>query len=380
MVLHTVLRKLPAHREEHYDAVVVCCSLIGDFVLWASTLDSYREKYKGKNTLLIVYNMVEEIAALSNAFTDVVAINPKKILNNPSYHYRLMSHLRRITADELISPSYRHQLSGDLVCAMIGSPQKICYKSYRITTIKSGFGDFLWKYSKKWVDKYFDNFFTDFIELPDDKQSEIETIEYFTQRVINGAYQYRLSDISYITSGYECPISVPYMLLSTSSSRTIKDWPIERFTEILKRIPSEFAIVLSGHGDHDMKDAEEVIRNDNGCHTIFNFVNKTTIIEMMGLISHASFVIGNDSAAVHIAAASRVPSICITHGACFGQFVPYPESIPEREFHPRCVYKKMDCYGCNYNCIKDFKEPLYCLRQVTVEMVVRELENLLRTT
>ena len=380
LLIHAFLRRLPARKEKHYDVVVVGCNLIGDYILWISTLESYRKKYEGKRSLLICNDIVEEISVLSNVFTDVISFNVKHIVNSPKYHYNLMKRLRKISAEHVISPAYKHQVPADLISAMVNAPQKTCYRTHRITTIKGKIGSFIWKRSRRIVDSYFDGFYNDFIDYPDGKDhSEIKTIEYFTQKVIDDSYSYRLSDISFLTIGFKCPVSSPFVFLSASSSRTIKDWPIERFAEVMEVIPSSFAILLSGHGEYDMKKAEELINADGGKHVVYNYVNKTTVVEMIGLISNSTFVIGNDSAAVHIAAAARVPSICITHGACFGQFVPYPISVPELDYHPRCVYKKMDCFGCDYNCIKDYKEPLYCLRQISVEMVAKELENLLRT-
>ena len=328
--------------------------------------------------LFLPKNIVEEISVLSNVFTDVIPFNAKRVINNPGYHYRLMKRLRKISADQLIYPAFKHQVPADLISAMVNAPQKTCYRSKRITTIKGDVASFLWNRFRKIVDRYFDSFYNEFIDYPIGiDHSEIKTIEYFTQKVIDEKYIYRLSDISFLTSAYKCPISTPYVFLSASSSRTIKDWPIERFSKLMSVIPSNLTIVLSGHGANDMKKAEELIKADKGKHIIINYVNKTTVVEMIGIISHAYFVIGNDSAAVHIAAAARVPSICVTHGACFGQFVPYPTDVPEIDSHPRCVYKKMDCFGCDYNCKIDYSEPLYCLRQVTVDMVVSEMERLL---
>lgn len=380
MMIHTVLRAFPKKIHKRYDVVVVFCSLIGDYVLWLSTKESYKSTYKGKKTLLICSDVVKDLAQLSESFTDVVSFNPKKIVDSPSYHYKMMSYFSGIESEVLISPAYTHQFAADLICAMIRSPQKICYDSKRITTIKSGLQSFLWRYSRKVIDKYFDGFFNRFITYPIDKPfSEIGAIEYFTQTVIDASFQYRLSDISFLISKYICPIKEPYVFISVSSSRAIKDWPNERVARVLSLIPSSYALVLAGRGDGDIEKANFLINRDNEEHVVYNFINKTTILEMMGLIAHSTFVMGNDTAAVHIAAAARVPSICYTHGACFGQFVPYPDYIPEKMYHPRCVYYKMDCFGCNYNCIMDFdiNKPLYCLSQVSEDMVESQITQLL---
>ena len=168
-----------------------------------------------------------------------------------------------------------------------------------------------------------------------------------------------------------------YALIAVSSSADTKIWPAERFAVLIDMIPSKYGIVLSGAGDADVKRAETIINNVKDKLRICNMINKTSVQSMFVLIAHSRFVIGNDSAAVHIAAASHVPSICLFHGAHFGRFLPYIESIGNIKYHPRIVYNKMDCYNCNFKCKWPNAVPFPCLDQVSVDMAAEELSKLL---
>ena len=166
LLIHFILYRQHSRKEQHYDAVVVGCNLIGDFILWVSTFESYRNKYKGKKTLLICNDIVEDISVLSNVFTDVIPFNAKRVINNPGYHYGLMKRLRMINADQLIYPAFKHQVPADLISAMVEAPRKTCFRSKRITTIKGDVASFLWNRFRKIVDSYFDSFYNEFIDYP----------------------------------------------------------------------------------------------------------------------------------------------------------------------------------------------------------------------
>ena len=110
---------------------------------------------------------------------------------------------------------------------------------------------------------------------------------------------------------------------------------------------------------------------------IDNLINKTTIQETVEIIRNSEFVIGNDSSAVHIAAATRTPSICIAPGAHYNRFVPYPEEVADHFYHPRVVVHQMPCFGCNYHCKFPVEKQLKCIQNISVPMVAGKLTELL---
>ena len=222
--------------------------------------------------------------------------------------------------------------------------------------------DILWK----WYNRYY----TRLIDNPD-TMSELIAIEYFTQKVISSDYQYGRNPV--IVSTDSRLIDGEYVVVAISASDKYKIWPIENYVAVIDRLPSEYTIVLSGAGQDDLIRSEKITRNVYCKERIINMINKTNLQQLVSLIGHASLVIGNDSAAVHIAAATRVPSVCALHGAHYGRFLPYPHTCIPSQFNPRVVYNKMDCYGCGYHCIKPKTDAYECLKRITVEMVLSEI-------
>ena len=83
-------------------------------------------------------------------------------------------------------------------------------------------------------------------------------------------------------------------------------------------------------------------------------------------------------AGIHIAAAVKTPSVCILGGGHFGRFLPYPKNLLG-QCEQIVVYKKMDCYGCNWNCVytKRRNEVVPCVQQIDVDMVIKAVHELL---
>ncbi len=363
LLVHTFLRVVPIKPTERYDVVIVRSDAIGDFVMWLSCMPAYRQFYRGKKILLVCPDANRAVAEASGYFDSIITFNRKKVIDQLSYQTKFMLQLKKIQADVLYNPSWAHQNSADDMCAMIQAPLKYGAKIKRIGP------------RAKWCDTYF----TNLIEMPIKKDlSEFEANQHFTQETVDKNFKYHLSDLSFLIDQQIHMIDGAYCIIALSSSVPTKIWPIENVLKVLDVIPRNISIVLSGYGKEDICRANYLIERDKS-HHFENYVNKTTIPELINLISHAKFLLGNDSAAVHIAASCRVPSICYTHGAQFKRFVPYPDFLPDKFFHPRCVFHKMECYGCNYYCTveKNTSKPLLCLRKVKVEDVIGELKKLL---
>ena len=96
------------------------------------------------------------------------------------------------------------------------------------------------------------------------------------------------------------------------------------------------------------------------------------------MVSDAKFLIGNETSAIHIAAAVRTPSVCILGGGHFGRFIPYKlEKEPDGPL-PIPVYYKMTCFNCNWNCIYPIKkgEPTPCIKDITVDHVWKKVKKI----
>lgn len=102
-------------------------------------------------------------------------------------------------------------------------------------------------------------------------------------------------------------IDINYVVIAPGSVWNTKKWGKEKYTELVNQIESKgFKCVVIG-SNNDSEDCNYVAENTKA----LNLAGKTTIQELIYLISRASLVISNDSAPVHFANLTKTPVVAI---------------------------------------------------------------------
>lgn len=365
VAIDTVIYYMPVINRKHYDVIIVRSDGIGDFVLWMNAIDSYKNKFSGKSVLLICPDGDRSLAESLSFFDDVITYNRYR-LQTVRNRISFMRLLKKIEGDVLIAPTWSRAYPTDYIVRAIKANEKI--------GVREGKSNYCFKHTEKE-----NSFYTTLVDVSPSFESEFAAIESFTRQVIDPQFVISISDLSSIYKGSNSVSDGKYCLIALSSAEEIKIWNIDSLIEVITAIPKEYTILLSGFGNKDMQRAEYIKSKYTGNSTIINYVNKTkNINELISAISHACFVIGYDSVAVHIAAACKVRSICIASGADYARFIPYPKSLGNVCYHPRMVVHQMSCFGCGYKCTHpDANGKLYCLMQIKPMVVINKLNELL---
>lgn len=354
---------LKKQAQDTADLLLIKVDAIGDFILWQDSLRAYRKKYAGMKIVLICNSLVYEVALLDPFFTEVWGIDRKRFLFSWKYRYFFVKQLRSITFREVISTTFsREYYYTDRLVKLALGLSKIGYDGDLVNiTIDQ----------KNKSDHYYTKLVTNSLY-----SSELLINAHFVKQVCDFQFRPQLPLATCYSSGITL-FDNDYFVFSISASYSARAWSVENFAKIVDYVPLEYKIVLLGHGKADCERGDIFLHSVQTPDRVVNLINKTTIVEMIEVIHGSSLVIGNDSSAVHIAAATRVPSICIAPGAHYNRFVPYPEEISEHFYHPRVIVCQMPCFGCNYHCCFPIVNQLQCIRNVTVSMVVEELNKLL---
>jgi hypothetical protein len=100
---------------------------------------------------------------------------------------------------------------------------------------------------------------------------------------------------------------------------------------------------------------------------------------LLDLIAGAQLIISNDSGNIHLAAALRVPSVCIVGGGHSARFMPYVVENSEGCVLPSVALYRMDCFGCHWRCKYeiDSNSAAPCVANVAVSMVSELCRKLL---
>ena len=113
---------------------------------------------------------------------------------------------------------------------------------------------------------------------------------------------------------------------------------------------------------------------------LLNWAGRTTLSELVQVVAHAALLVTNETAAVHIGAATGTPTLCLLGGGHFGRFLPYEVEQGDERPLPRVVFHAMPCFGCNWRCIYPVTpgRPVPCVEQISLENAWTGVQELLR--
>jgi heptosyltransferase III len=153
--------------------------------------------------------------------------------------------------------------------------------------------------------------------------------------------------------------AAPLVMLQPGARYWFKAWPVERFAELADRLSSAYKCrVLIGGDRSELPDAEKIQQLAH-CAPIV-VTGRLTLLQFAAILKHCSLFVGNDSGAMHIAAAMGTPLV-----ALFGPSDPV-------EWGPRgtsaqVVYKGLDCRSCyRSTCTRDDGS---CMKLISVDEV-----------
>ena len=155
-----------------------------------------------------------------------------------------------------------------------------------------------------------------------------------------------------------------------------KRWPAERFAAVMASARKELdaACVLLGRDeDRDAsRGIEDALQGDAGL--VMNLVGQTELLTFIGVISHCSALLSNDSGALHVAAALGVPVVAI-YGPTHERYSRPLTSIEEAGGRVATLSADVWCRPCWLReCPIDHR----CMKRVSVDQVYASLRQVLQ--
>jgi len=144
-----------------------------------------------------------------------------------------------------------------------------------------------------------------------------------------------------------------------------KQWPAAHFAEVARRWSAAGNPVWIFGSSKDAVIAEAIQQlSGNAC---VNLCGKTSLLDVVDLMSHCHTVVTNDSGLMHVAAATGTHVVAIYGGSD-------PEHTPPLSKHADILFTKLDCWPCmkrtcrfgHYNCLK----------KITPELILERLHDL----
>jgi len=359
-----VLKFFAKFRQPRRRILIIKLDAIGDYILFRNYLQFLHESHRFQDyEIELLGNQIWKDIALKydNQFVSKFHfINEKPLYQKPLDVLRIGWMLFKRNYEVVLQSTYSRTLVGNGLAGLAAAKETIAFNSLHE----------LYPEYKKQADKLYSTLLT----LPESAFHEYHRNEnFFKQITTQKQVPFAMPSLPVINQKREV------ILIFPGSSVHKRNWEKNKFIEIIKRLldTTNLPIIIAGGYSEipissyifDQLPASERLKNETG---------KSTLPDLIELIANSKFIISNETSAIHIAAATRTPSVCILGGGHFERFTPYPESM---EFKPVCVYQPMDCYNCDWKCKFNTspEEPFPCISGVSIESVWMEVQHHLDT-
>ena len=360
LIIDRTIARLPAKNPAN---IIAMCNvqLLGDYTLWMPYAKACIEYWKAEGkSVALVCNAAWKTLAESDLSADlVIGVEPKKFTRSLRYRISTLMQLRSLGASFAINfCTPRDGIVSDACMHGIAAPSTIGLSPTYVDRPK--------------IDQKFSaRIYSSLLPISENSSR----FERYAALQHAAGIPKSPEPVSSPATGTPHPAvpTTPYFVVSPCASRADKIWPADRFVVVISNILSSFDdVTCILIGSPLERSLIENIQRKIGPRAI-NLAGKNSLQEMRACIRDSIAVLGNDSAAIHIASSYDIPSLVIMNGATYGQCIPYPPPpFRSNKFaEPAIVMRRMDCYGCQGICKFPTKpgKPLPCLDAVKTEEV-----------
>ena len=354
--------------------LLVRTDVIGDFTLWLDAARELRELYTEQKITLVCNEIYVELARTQPYFNAVIPLNRRKFIIRPFYRLQFLARIRRSNYRIAIHPVFsREFLYGDSIVRLSGAFERLASR-----------GDYsnIRKLEKRISDKWYTRL------LPADSRPLMELIRNaeFLRALGRSDFKADISRLHYDRSITvdslinDIEAAEEYYILFPGAGADTRRWPLESFARLANLLSETYkipGIICGARGDTKL--ALELIQLANPGIRLYDLTGKTSLTELAALIANARINIANETGAVHIAAATGAPCLCILGGGHFGRFLPYQTERESSAPLPEILHLDLDCFNCNWRCIYPVEvgRPYACVEKIEVETAWRKTVALL---
>jgi len=349
--------------KKYLDAVLlVRLDAIGDFILWLDSAKEFQKLYPDKKIVLCANAVWAGLAEHFPYWDKVIVVERNRLLNDLIYRFRFFMNIRNQHYLIAIQPTFsREYLFGDSLIRASGAMQRIGSQGHMNPSYRN-------KQEKTISDKRY----TELVSADNRPMMELRRNAEFIRGLGVKDFTSRVPKIEKLLDLSQClQVDKPYYIIFPGAGWGSRTWSSAKYDQLIAYLCKSLGwqAVLCGSA-HEKTICDEIIESSG--HSAINLAGKTSMIELVEMIRNANLIISNETSAIHIAAATGTPSVCILGGGHFGRFMPYDPDNKSNAVLPIAVFNKMDCFGCDWKCIYPAKpdEPCPpCIMGIDVDQV-----------
>lgn len=347
---------------------------IGDMVLWLDAAKEFKKFYNDYRIILICSENSAPLATLSGCFDVVFPICTKYMRScSPFTKVKLRKELALLQAEKLIqcSPNYVGQI--EFIVASIAAKEKIT-----IDYDKTGNCNPAIKNMVFWSSRVYDKV----IYTPMQVMHELQRNKEF----FKGLGHNYITSFPSLPKHFLCESileTMEYCVIFPGASIEYRRWNDKQFAEVVDfLLENGRACILCG-GKDDIAISNNIKKkcSSNNKGKLLDFTGKTSLLDLLNIISKSDFVLSNDTSAVHLAVAVQVQAICILGPWELGRIYPYTADNVMSGKQPILCYHDMPCSQCYRELSSKCKRNLrrngrwLCIEEVKVEDVIEVVKR-----
>lgn len=293
--------------------IIIKVDEIGDYILFRNYLETVRKSKRYQDyKITLCLNIVLKSLALKfdRSYSDkVIFFEKSKFINSPLYRILFLMRLRSSFYNELLSPVYSRSffIEDELVHATNA-------------LIKIGYDGDLFRI-KKDQKEISNSYYTHLIKSRHKFLFEFYRNREFFEQVLE-------EEIHIIKPHLELEkVEQQYIVIFPGANAEFRKWSEKKFATLISSVLSVYNFKCIIAGSSSDKVIARAILEEVNTSNVEDFTGKTTLVDLVHLISHASLLISNETGAAHLAVAVNTPTVCISNGNHYLRFTPYPKEI-----------------------------------------------------
>lgn len=339
----------------------------GDGVIWLCTARELRKIYPKKDykITLICQKGINSIYENEKIFDEIIPFPLTKATFDLKTRFSLYKLLRKKYYDIVLDPI------GVAECTTNVFMSRALVAKEKITLLDATLDKYL---CPKWLYK---KVYTKIIEIKESNLSLLEFYAYLIRGLGRPDYEVELHKINVKKINVDLPNE--YYIIFPSASTHLKRWPIDRYASIARKVYEKTKLPILFCGTNSDLDSINELKKLIKDIPSYDIVGKTTLLEFIGVIKKARFVITNDTSTYHIAVTNEIPVTLISGGYTYSRYCEYNFKNKDKYLRPYLAMSNDKCFNCDNVCkyLKSRDKVWPCLDKVTVDMAWNVIEKMI---
>ncbi len=341
LIIHPLI-KMNKNKLVPATVLIIRLDAIGDYVLFRNFLNIFKNSTKYKDYKITLCGNIVWKELAENLDNDIIEnfiwIDRKEFYGNMFYKYKILKEIHNYGFEAAIETTYsREVLFGDEIIKVTGAKERIGNKGS------------LDKHAKWKRNLFSDKWYTRLITSSSDNLFEFLRNKEFFQSLLGEKVEIKKPSIDTSKITFDKLKTKNYVVLFPGGSTKERRWDINNFLEIARYIlkNTTFDIVIDGSKKEIF--LSQYIWDNLKSERVIITTGSTSLLDMAKLLANSKLLISNETSAVHFAAAVNTKFICISNGAYYNRFHPYPKEIFECAYY---VYPKEIMENRNFDADK----------------------------